>query len=103
RIDNFLRRHETRLHSSMGAAGAFYGLHRALFEPPPPDTILDDFVLPMRTVERGRRLLVSDDIPVREIEATSIGGEFRRKVRTLAGNYQALGRLWRLLVPGRSA
>jgi cellulose synthase/poly-beta-1,6-N-acetylglucosamine synthase-like glycosyltransferase len=102
KIDNFLRHNESRLHSSMGAAGACYAIRRELFVPPVPGTILDDFVIPMRTLLSGHRLLICDEAMVTEIEATTLSGEFRRKVRTLAGNYQAIAWLWPLLVPGKS-
>ncbi len=102
RIDNRLRRLESRLHSSTGAAGALYGIRRSLFVPLPGDTILDDFVTPLRVVERGYRVLICPEARFTELERTTLKNEFRRKVRTLAGNYQALGRLWRLLVPGWS-
>jgi len=102
RIDNRIRRLESHLHSSSGAAGALYGIRRTLFQPLPPGTILDDFVIPLRAVEKGYRLLICPQASFEEIEQTSPKAEFRRKVRTLAGNYQALGWLWRLLIPVRS-
>jgi cellulose synthase/poly-beta-1,6-N-acetylglucosamine synthase-like glycosyltransferase len=102
RTDNRLRRHESLFHSSIGAAGALHGIRRELFTVPAPHTILDDLVIPLRTVERGYRVIIRPEAHFVELERPTLTGEFRRKTRTLAGNYQALGWLWRLLVPGRS-
>ncbi len=102
RLDDHLRRNESRWHSSMGAAGALYGIRRDLYAPPPAGTILDDFVVPLRTVERGYRVLICPQARFRDLEPFTLEAEFRRKVRTLAGNFQAMGWLWRLLVPFRS-
>ena len=102
RMDNRLRRLEGRLHSSMGAAGALYGIRRDLFTPPEPDTILDDFVTPLRTVLKGRRVIICPEARFWELERTTFETEFRRKVRTLAGNFQAVARLSRLAIPLKS-
>jgi len=102
RSDNRLRRLESAIHSSTGAAGAIYAIRRELFLTLPPDVILDDFVIPLRCVLRGYRVLICREGRFTEIDKVSLSGEFRRKVRTLAGNYQALRWLWPLLVPGRS-
>ncbi len=102
RIDNGLRRLESHLHSSIGAAGALYGIRRSLFEPLRADTVLDDVVTPLRVVEKGYRVLICPEARFSELERATLKNEFRRKVRTLAGTYQALGWLWRLLVPGWS-
>jgi cellulose synthase/poly-beta-1,6-N-acetylglucosamine synthase-like glycosyltransferase len=102
KTDNRLRRHESLFHSSIGAAGALHGIRRKLFTVPAPHTILDDLVIPLRTVERGYRVIIRPEAHFVELERPTLTGEFRRKTRTLAGNYQALGWLWRLLVPGLS-
>jgi hypothetical protein len=60
--------------------------------PIPEGTLLDDMYLPLSAFLRGYRLVV--DTRARAFDLpTSIETEFRRKVRTLAGNYQILRRL----------
>ena len=46
---------EAALGATIGAHGAFYLFRRHLFEPLAPDTINDDFILPMNIVARGYR------------------------------------------------
>jgi len=75
--------------SIFGATGAYYGLRRELAVPIPRDALLDDMYLPLAAFFRGYRLVVDPrarmfDHPV------GLKSEFRRKVRTLAGNYQIM-------------
>ena len=77
-------------------------VRRELFHPIPPGTILDDVYWPMWVVMRGFRVvhdesaLAYDRLPARAQD------EFRRKVRTLCGNYQLVARLPSLLLPWRN-
>src|SRR6185503_3671403 len=52
-----IRRGESRVGSVVGATGAIYAIRRRLFEPLPPDTILDDVWLPMRIARAGYRVV----------------------------------------------
>src|SRR5262249_19537115 len=42
RYEKFIRRQESDVDSTIGATGAIYAIRRALFEPLPADTLLDD-------------------------------------------------------------
>jgi cellulose synthase/poly-beta-1,6-N-acetylglucosamine synthase-like glycosyltransferase len=73
--------------SIFGATGAFYAIRRSLAVRIPPDSLLDDVYLPLAAFFRGYRLVV--DPRARAFDRpTGLESEFRRKVRTLAGNYQ---------------
>src|SRR5580704_8792789 len=73
-------------------------MRRELATVMPADTLLDDMYLPLGAFFRGYRLIV--DETARAIDyPMSIQGEFRRKVRTLAGNYQIIGMYPALLSP----
>ena len=67
-------------------------------KPLPEDLILDDLWIPMQLLRAGKRTTF-----VAEAEAHDAAfeneREFRRKVRTLAGNYQLYARMPELLVP----
>jgi poly-beta-1,6-N-acetyl-D-glucosamine synthase len=93
---------EGRLHSSAGATGAIYAIRRGLFVPPPPDTVLDDFVIPLAIVAQGKRAVYEPHAVAVDRAPAGAAEEFARKVRTLAGNYQALWRVRSHFVPGRS-
>ena len=55
----------------------------------PPETLLDDVYIPLGAFFKGYRLVVEPSARAYDYP-TSLKTEFRRKVRTLAGNYQLL-------------
>ncbi|MBM4195377.1 MAG: hypothetical protein FJ202_13520 [Gemmatimonadetes bacterium] len=57
RYEKFIRSTEGRTDSTVGATGAIYAIRRALFEPIPDDTILDDVVIPLRVVSGPRDVI----------------------------------------------
>lgn len=79
---------EAALAAPMGAHGAFYVFRHKAWSPLPPDTINDDFELPMRIVQKGYRAIYDRDIIATELEASSRAQEFWRRVRIGAGNMQ---------------
>lgn len=99
RYQSELRITENALGGPMGAHGAFYLFRRSAWTPLPPDTINDDFVLPMTIVLGGLRTVLEPAIRTHELERTIEGQEFRRRVRIGAGNIQQVLRLWRLADP----
>jgi poly-beta-1,6-N-acetyl-D-glucosamine synthase len=100
RYEKFMRKAEARIASSVGVSGALYAIHRELFQPIPPDTVLDDLLIPMNIVLVGKRVLFEDDAIAFDRPSQSPAQERTRKVRTLAGNFQLIARMPRLLVPG---
>ncbi|MGF1563555.1 MAG: glycosyltransferase family 2 protein [Geminicoccaceae bacterium] len=92
---------EAALGAPMGLHGAFYVMRRKLFTPVPPDTINDDFTIPMRLVEQGHRVVYEPRIMAVELEGSSSAVDFRRRQRIGAGNMQQSLRHWRLLNPIR--
>jgi poly-beta-1,6-N-acetyl-D-glucosamine synthase len=96
RYERWIRRQLSRLDSIMGASGAFYAMRRTLFRQMPDELLLDDMYLPMGAFLSGYRLVVEPEAQAFDLP-TSVNTEFRRKVRTLAGNYQLLGYYPRLL------
>jgi cellulose synthase/poly-beta-1,6-N-acetylglucosamine synthase-like glycosyltransferase len=97
RYEKFIRSTEGRADSTIGATGAIYAIRRALFEPIPDDTILDDVLIPLRIVRAGYRVVFEP--AARAYDAASLTGrqEFVRKSRTTAGTFQLFAReLWLL-------
>jgi poly-beta-1,6-N-acetyl-D-glucosamine synthase len=90
KYESWIRTAQSKVDSTVGATGAFYALRRELWTDLRLDTLIDDFIVPMRIVRQGysvkldRRAVALDDLE----HHTS--GEFRRKVRTLTGNFQAM-------------
>lgn len=88
-----------RIDSIFGATGPFYAIRRELAVHVPPDMLLDDVYLPLSAFFKGYRLIVEEQARAYDYP-TSLGTEFNRKVRTLAGNYQILQAYPQLLGPG---
>jgi poly-beta-1,6-N-acetyl-D-glucosamine synthase len=90
RIEKRVRELESATGSVVGATGAIYSVRRELVPEVPEDTILDDVFIPMHVARQGYRVLF--DGRARAWDHPDLGSEreFRRKVRTLTGNYQLL-------------
>ena len=101
RYENFLKNREAELNALLGVNGAIYAIRRELFRPIPANTIVDDFVIGMRVHEQGQRLVYDGTAQAFEETAPSISGEFHRRTRIGAGNFQSLVWLWKLLLPIR--
>jgi len=87
RYESLIRDCLSSIDSIFGASGAFYALRRSLAVPIPPDILLDDMYLPLAAFRRGYRLIFDTDAIFWDFP-TNRATEFRRKVRTLAGNFQ---------------
>ena len=94
RYEHFLQREEARFWSVVGADGALYAARRERIAPPPPNAVIDDFVLSLETVKRGGRIVYEPDAEAFEDAAASIGEEFRRKMRVAVGAFQSIRNGW---------
>ncbi|WP_375754014.1 glycosyltransferase family 2 protein [Vibrio sp. HN007] len=94
---------ESCLGATLGAHGAFYIIRQELFQPLRPDTINDDFVLPMEIVKQGYNIVYETDLIAVEQETTNLKDDFKRRVRISAGNMQQTLRLFSLFNPRRPA
>ncbi|MDD5136041.1 MAG: glycosyltransferase family 2 protein [Candidatus Omnitrophica bacterium] len=97
-----MRRGESAIHSMVGATGAIYAIKRKLYAPPPQDTILDDVYIPLAIARQGYRCIWDEEAKAYDKPAFTPDAEYRRKVRTLAGNYQIFGMFRDLLIPFRN-
>ena len=100
--EKWMRKSESRTGSTVGATGAIYAIRRALFEPFPDDTILDDVLLPLRLVRSGHRVLFEPAARAFDAASATAQQEFVRKVRTIAGTFQLLARETWLFDPRRN-
>jgi cellulose synthase/poly-beta-1,6-N-acetylglucosamine synthase-like glycosyltransferase len=99
RYEKFLRRHESRVDSTVGVTGAIYAIRRHLFERIPPSTILDDVLIPMQIVRQGYRAVFEPRAVAHDRISGDSRREFQRKLRTIAGNFQLFGLKPWLLIP----
>ncbi|MDB5332044.1 MAG: glycosyl transferase [Phycisphaerales bacterium] len=102
RFEKWLRRQESRVHSTVGLTGAIAAVRRKCFQPIPPGTILDDVYWPLRVVMQGFRVVHEGEARAFDRLPDRPRDEFRRKVRTLSSNFQLVTRLPAALLPWRN-
>ncbi|MCB1204781.1 MAG: glycosyltransferase family 2 protein [Verrucomicrobiae bacterium] len=102
RLEKWIRHEESRRDSVIGCTGAIYAMRREDFHPIPEDTLIDDVVVPMQALVRGRRILFEPGAVAYDPQTLETRHEKRRKVRTLAGNYQMLFRYPGWLLPWKN-
>lgn len=95
RYETALRRMEGELNATLTASGAIYAVRRAAFRPLAPDTILEDFLVPMTARRLGYRVLYDPSARATDTAPETVRGEFARWVRLAAGSFRALGALVR--------
>lgn len=83
----------------MGAFGGCYAIRRNFFSPTPQNFIVDDFYITLAALEKGGRVITELDAVCYEDVSNMLKEEFRRKSRIGAGNFQMIGRFWKLLSP----
>ncbi|OWY21700.1 glycosyltransferase family 2 protein [Sphingobacteriales bacterium UPWRP_1] len=101
KYESALKRWDSELYSVVGAAGELFAIRTGLYEPPPPDTIIEDFYKTLRIAQRGYRVLYEPDACAMENASASAAEELKRKIRIAAGGLQAIYRLRALLNPFR--
>jgi len=91
RYEKLIRKLESQTGSVVGATGAFYAARRSLIPHVTPGTLLDDVFIPISIARAGYRVVFEPEARAWDVAACDPKTEFRRKVRTLTGNYQLLG------------
>jgi cellulose synthase/poly-beta-1,6-N-acetylglucosamine synthase-like glycosyltransferase len=99
RYEKLIRRGESAVASVVGATGSIYAIRREQYVPLEPHALLDDLLVPMRIVMAGHRVVFSRSARAYDLSSTTAAQEFARKVRTLAGNFQAMVMEPRLMSP----
>lgn len=102
KYEKFIRKSEARFRSVPGATGALYAIRKSLFRPIPPQTLLDDVVIPMQAVEQGFRCLIEAGAVAYDTPSQSTTQESVRKRRTIAGAAQLVINQPRWLLPWRN-
>jgi cellulose synthase/poly-beta-1,6-N-acetylglucosamine synthase-like glycosyltransferase len=87
RYELWARTRHSTIDSIFSVTGCLYALRRSLAEPLPCGTLTDDAVFSLRAFFRGYRVVFDPEALAYDYP-TAEGGEFRRKLRTLAGLWQ---------------
>jgi poly-beta-1,6-N-acetyl-D-glucosamine synthase len=90
RFEKWLRKLESTTGSVPGATGAIYAIRKRLFRPLPAQTLLDDVLVPIRLCMLGYRTIFENRAIAYDMVSNNLDLEKKRKVRTLAGNWQLL-------------
>lgn len=99
--ETFLRRHESRACSLIGAPGCLYAVRRAAYVPLYHEAC-SDFIIATKMVQQGLRAIYEPTAVCTEVTHSQPGREFRMRVRIIS---QTLTDLWRhrtMLNPLRS-
>jgi len=102
RLERWLRECEAELHSAIGVTGAIYAMRAKDWHPLPAGLILDDLFVPMRLILNRRRIMFDARASAEDVRSIAPVAEFRRKVRTLTGNWQLCAWLPDVLLPWRN-
>jgi hypothetical protein len=90
KYEQWIRNCEAAWDSPVGVYGGFYAVRRTLAVPFPPGIILDDMFQPLAIIRQGYRSVLDRSACVTDSWPGKMTGEFQRKVRTLAGNFQLI-------------
>ncbi len=99
RFEKWLRCRESEIASMVSVSGSIAAVRKSLFIPIPPGTILDDVYWPLAIAMYGYRVVHDESAKAYDRLPDRTRDEFRRKVRTLSGNFQLLARLPQSLNP----
>ena len=101
RYENTLRKLETSVGSVVGVDGGIDAVRKDLFQPMNHDQ-LPDFVLPLKVVAQGFRVIYEKKAILKEISLSKSKDEYQMRVRVALRAYWGLSDMWRLLFFRRS-
>jgi len=90
KYESMLRLMEARLGATLTASGAIFALRRSAYRPLLPSTVIEDFVIPVNARNAGFKVHYDPEATATDIAASSVGGEFTRRVRLAVGSFRAL-------------
>ncbi|MCC2669054.1 MAG: glycosyltransferase family 2 protein [Armatimonadetes bacterium] len=99
RYEGWIKRNENRLGFLVGCNGGIFAMRRELYEALPANTLVEDFVMTLRLVERGYCVRFEPEAKATEPPCPTARAEMMRKTRIGAGGFQALGLTSGLLHP----
>ncbi|MCG3204778.1 MAG: hypothetical protein KCHDKBKB_01495 [Elusimicrobia bacterium] len=98
RYENMLRRLETKIGSVMGVDGGIDAVRKSLYKTMAPE-MLPDFVLPLRVIEQGYKVIYEEGAVLKEPALTQNRDEWKMRVRVSLRSFHALWTMRSLLNP----
>lgn len=99
KYESKLKQWDDELYSVMGAAGELFAIRTYLFEPIPKDSLIEDFYMSFKIMEKGYKIAYEPEAYALEEPSASVKEELKRKIRIAAGGIQSIVRLKELLNP----
>ena len=99
KYESWIKKNESRLGFLIGCNGGIFALRTSLYDNLPASTLIEDFVLSIRIIEKGYEMKYVPDAMAYEPSCSSSRAEMVRKIRIGAGGFQALGLTRTLLHP----
>ena len=99
RYESTLKKWDSELYSTMGAAGELYAMDPTLCRDVPDNALLDDFMMSMYVVDEGHRIAYAPEAYALEYGSADIHEESKRKRRIAAGGLQSIWWLRKMLNP----
>ncbi len=91
RNEVMLKHHEGKIWGTMiGPLGGCYAIRSTAFTKVPPNFLVDDFYICMKTLEKGLKAINDLDAICHEPVPQAMNEEYRRKKRISSGNFQNL-------------
>jgi cellulose synthase/poly-beta-1,6-N-acetylglucosamine synthase-like glycosyltransferase len=91
RLERVTKYGESLISSCVGADGAVFAMRKALYLPL-RDYDINDFVIPLKVIVQGRRVVLDPEVCCIEQSSEDVWKEFRRQVRI---TNRTLGAIWR--------
>lgn len=98
KYENKLRKLETQVGSIVGVDGGIDAVRKGLYEPMNPD-LLPDFILPLKVIEKGYRVIYEPEAILKEVSLDNTRDEFKMRVRVILRSLHALWNMKHLLNP----
>ncbi len=90
RYEEQIKRAESQVESCVAVAGDALALRRALYVPPPPSTINDDYLILLGVLKQGYRFAFAPGARSAHPATETEQGEIERRARMVAGRYQVM-------------
>lgn len=97
KYESTLKKWDAELYSVVGAAGELFAIRTELYSEVEKDTLLDDFIISLRTAMAGYVIQYDPDAYAIETASANVKEELKRKIRISAGGIQSIVRLKALL------
>ena len=99
RYETALKKNESHIFSTVASCGLFYGMKAKYYIPLPNPNLCDDLFPLITIATKKKRILYLADAIAYEYREKSLGNEFQRRSRIIAGAHATIANTWKILLP----